>query len=129
MRRRLGRRGEARRWTVLALATLPVLASCRSWQATPVAPASLIAEERPVEVRVTLADDRVVTLERPSIVSDSIRGLTPDGTVRAAIADVQAVEVRRTSLPKSLAFVVFHVAAVVSVIAVIVDLQPHYRGF
>jgi hypothetical protein len=114
---------------VLAMAALPLVAGCRSWQATPIAPATLIADEGPTEIRVTFADERVVTIERPSIVSDSIRGLTREGTVRAAIDDVRSLEVRRSSFPKSLAFVVFHVAAVVSFIAIIVDLQPHYRGF
>ena len=117
------------RWVLLAVMGVPLLAGCRSWQATPAAPAALIADGRPAEVRVTLADESVVTIERPSIVSDTIRGLSASGNVRAAIEDVRTLEVRRSSVPKSMAFVILHVAAVVSFIAIVVDLQPHYRGF
>ena len=117
------------RWVLLAVMGVPLLAGCRSWQATPATPAALIADQRPAEVRVTLADESVVTIERPSIVSDTIRGLTASENVRAAIEDVRTLEVRRTSVPKSMALVVLHVAAVVSLIALVVHVQPHYRGF
>jgi len=104
------------------------LGGCQSWQATEVYPGVLIAEQRPDAVRITLVDSSVVTFERPTIVADSIGGFTRTGNVRAAVEDVRTLEVRRASVPKSLAFIVFHAAAVVSFVAIIVWLQPHYRG-
>jgi hypothetical protein len=41
---------------------------------------------------------------------------------------VRSLEVRRTSVPKSVAFVVSKVAAIVTFVAIIVYVQPHYRG-
>jgi len=120
----------SRRPRLLLLACLLVpLWGCRSWQAASIPPAILIAQERPDVVRVTLADSSVVTLQRPAMVADSIRGSTPEGFVRASVEDVRTLEVRRTSVPKTLSFFVFQAAAIVTFIAVIVDLQPHYRGF
>jgi hypothetical protein len=111
----------------MALLLAP-LGGCHSWQATEVPLPLLIAERRPDAIRVTLADSSVVTFERPTIDADSIRGLTPTGNVRAPVEDVRSLEVRRTSVPKSVAFVVSKVAAIVTFVAIIVYVQPHYRG-
>jgi hypothetical protein len=80
-------------------------------------------------VRVTFSDASVVTFERPSIVADSIQGSTASGDVRRSVADVRGLEVRRSSVAKTGAFFVLQAAAVVSFIALVVHVQPHYRGF
>jgi uncharacterized membrane protein len=71
-------------------------------------------------------------LERPSVVGDSILA-TPGGgsasAASAATADVALLEVRHLSLPKTLALFVAHASGVITFVAFVIDLQPHYRGF
>ena len=107
----------------------PALAACQTWRMPSVAPQTLIEGERPRVVRATLDDGRVLTLTQPVIVSDTIVGTTLLGLERAPMSQLRSLEVRRTSVPRTLALIVTHVSAVVTAIAVIIEIQPHYRGF
>ena len=112
-----------------ALLLLPLMVGCRSWQATPFEQAYPSGSERPERVRLLLADSSVVVLERPVLSADSIRGFTEGGrNVSAATGDLQSFEVQRFSIVKSIAAVLAHVSTIVSVVTVIIDVQPHYRG-
>lgn len=104
-----------------------LLAGCQSWRASSLGPQALLEEERPGMIRVTLDDGRVATLSDPRMVADTIVG-TGD-TQRAAAGEVRTLEVRRTSIPRTVALMVAHVTAVVTVVAFIIEIQPHYRGF
>lgn len=83
-------------------------------------------EERPGTLRVTLADGDTLTFSQPTLVSDTIVGSAESGTQRAAVAEVRMLEVRRTSLPKTLGLVVAHASALLTAIVLIIDAQPHY---
>jgi hypothetical protein len=112
---------------VLLGATL--LAGCHSWRASSLSPQALLAEERPEVLRVTLEDGGTVTFMQPRLVSDTIVGTSEAGTERAPLGRVRLLEVRRSSLPKTLGLVVTHAAIVVTSIVLIINAQPHYRGF
>lgn len=79
--------------------------------------------------RVTLADGSRTTLWTHEIQRDSIIGTTAAGDdVRAAAGDVRSFEVPRLNATRTATLVVFHASALVSLIALIVHVQPHYRG-
>ena len=113
----------------ILLSALPLLAGCQSWRASSVAPSTVLTEERPEVVRVTLSDGEVVTLAQPRLVSDTIVGASEAGMERAAVGEVRTLEVRRTSFTRTFGLVLTHAAAVVTAIVLIIDAQPHYRGF
>lgn len=117
------------RWLVCLLALLPSLGACHSWRTVSGAPRTYIDMERPQLVRATLEGGRTVTLAQPSMLADTIVGMTDLGLGRAPTLELRSLEVQRTSVPKTLALIVTHVAVVVTAIAIIIDVQPHYRGF
>lgn len=125
MRAERWRRATRNGWFVL----LPTLVACHSWRSASGPPGAFIAAERPHVVRLTRTNGSMVTLERPSVVGDSILGAAGGAAARAATADVKTLEVRYTSVPKTLALLVAHASAVVTFVAFVIDLQPHYRGF
>ena len=80
-------------------------------------------------MRVTLADGSRMTMVTHELRPDSLIGtMASGGPVRAAVGDVQTLEVQRFSLPRTASLVVTHASALVTVIALIVHVQPHYRG-
>ena len=107
--------------------TLVALAGCRTWR--PVDPSGLAAAgARPDVVRVMRGDGTQVTMSRPVITSDSIVGYDGFDPVGAALADVRSVEVQRWSAPRTAGLVVAQASLVLHVLALIVQVQPHYRG-
>lgn len=63
-------------------------------------PLTVVAEERPSAVRVTLTDGAVVVLEEPASRGDSLAA--GDGShAGVAVADIRLVEVRRFSVARS----------------------------
>ena len=121
--------GRVRTHVLILLLSAPLLAGCQSWRTSSLGPQALLTEERPGTLRVTLADGGTLTFSEPMLVSDTIVGSSEAGTQRAAVAEVRTLEVRRTSLPRTLGLLVAHAAAVVTAIVLIIDAQPHYRGF
>jgi hypothetical protein len=117
-----------RRSSIL-LALVAFSSACQTWRPAPIAPNLAAPENRPDIIRVELADGRRITMPRPVITADSIVGVVGFGSViRTATADVRALEVQRYSLTRTFGLVLAHASAVVSVIALIVHVQPHYRG-
>jgi hypothetical protein len=114
---------------VAALLLLPLLGGCASWREPVSPPVALISTERPPVIRLTRADGRVLTVERPTIARDSIVGSTDDGLTRTAASDVVRLEVPRLNVTRTVALSAAQAGAVVGLIVVIVDLLPHYRGF
>lgn len=108
---------------------LTLLGGCQSWRPTAVAPRQFISEEAPETVRMTLTDGRTLTMSGPRVESDSIVGVTESGTTRIAAGDLSTLEVRRPSPTRTIALALVHASAVVTLIALIVAVQPHYSGF
>jgi hypothetical protein len=114
-----------RRLAALVLLTL-YLPACSRWmeQSQPVP--QVVAEKRPNEVRLYLADGRVVELRRPHVVGDSVVGQERPGRSAAtgdlpyaraayALEDVQRFEMKEADTGKTwlVAGVIFVVLGVV----------------
>ena len=86
----------ARRYqAVPALFAALSLGSCTSWQPAAVSPARVITED----VRVTKTDGSVVVLRNPEVRTDSI----VSDVWRFPMADIQRIEVKRTSAGRTIA--------------------------
>jgi hypothetical protein len=114
---------------LVAILLLLSTAGCYAWRPTATAPGRLVAEQSPPSIRATMMDGRMVTVSNPTLVNDTIVGATAAGEERAAAADVLSVDVRRLSVTRTVSLFVMHASAVVGLIAAIVHVQPHYRGF
>ncbi len=90
---------------VTAALLVVLLTACHSWRPTAAGPQRLIATEQPSSVRVTLTGGEVVTLQSPTMRSDSIIGVLGGAVVAVASSDVGWVEVRRFSIWKTIGLV------------------------
>ena len=86
---------------IAALLIVP-LAACRTWRPTAVSPQTLILAEQPSSVRATLRSGARVTLENPTMRNDSIFSVTNAGVAGVASEDIGLLEVRRTSILRSI---------------------------
>ena len=97
---------------VIAAFLLVLLTACHSWRPTTVSPQTLIPEEQPSLVRVTLIDGETVTVRDPTMRNDSIVGVTDavgalmTRGVGVASRDVRLLEVRRLSVTKNIVLAV-----------------------
>lgn len=82
--------------------TLP-LAGCLTWQPADVSPEALFETEPPRRVRVTKTDGEVLTLEAPTIRARAIVATAAPGAV--LLEDIQLLEIRRTDVVRTIAFV------------------------
>ena len=89
---------------LIAALLLVLLTSCYSWRPTTISPARIIAEEEPSTVRVTLADGTQLTLDDPTIRSDSI--VSKEGEAQVVVSDVSRVELRLLSVAKTIGIIV-----------------------
>jgi hypothetical protein len=105
-----------RLWAVVLLG---LLAGCKTWQPATLSPESLLSDERPAAVRVTVAGGSTMTLKNPLIVNDSIvsssapqPGLAfAPPRLGVASEDVRSLEVARFSPGRTLGFVAVIAAA------------------
>ena len=91
----------------IAALLMVLLTACQTWQGTAVSPQQLIPAERPSSVRATLKSGERVTLENPIVRNDSIFGVTDAGVATlagegVASEDIGLLEVRRTSVLRSI---------------------------
>ncbi len=87
---------------VIAAFLLVLITACQTWRPTFVSPQTLIPVERPSAVRVTLRSGARVTLENPTMRNDSIFSVTNAGVAGVASKDIGLLEVRRTSILRSI---------------------------
>lgn len=115
---------------VASLLLVMHVSACATWRPSPAPPRQLIEQEQPSSVRLTLTSGEVVTLQDPSMTSDSIVGLVGGGFVDGVFTDVEFVvavasrdvvsmEVRRLSAGRTFAAVVLGGVALVGVAMVI----------
>ena len=83
------------------LSLLLSLPGCTGWRTENIAPATIMTNRKPSELRVRLADGRRVTLSEPRIHGDTLYGYSTrggwvSGTVSVPLAEVGAVETRHT---------------------------------
>ncbi len=106
--------------TVLAISFFVHVSACTSWKAVPGAPAQVIADEKPSEVRVTRDYAEKVVLERPEVRADSVYGTLPatgDSAV-VPLSEVTLLELRKTSTWKTIGLVYLVANAVVLAVLV-----------
>ena len=104
----------------IAALLLVLLTACQTWRPTAASPQTLIPVEQPSSVRATLSGGARVTLENPTMRNDSIFGVTDAGVVGVASEDLGLLEVRRTSILRSIGLgfaVLAGVAAVANLIS------------
>lgn len=112
----------------VVLLSVVVLAGCRTWQPLAVAPGPAIAETRPDGVRLVRTDGTRITVARPQVRADSIVGFDGFDPVGAPLAEVRSVEIQRWSVPRTTGLIVAQASLVLHLFALIVQVQPHYRG-
>ena len=113
---------------VVAALLLVLLTACHSWRPTTVSPQTLIPEEQPSLVRVTLIDGETVTVRDPTMrnnsivgVTDAVGALTTRG-VGVASRDVRLLEVQRFSPFRTVGDVVLASA----ILAAIASFVPYF---
>ena len=115
---------------VAVLVAIGFLFGCQTWQLVAVAPGTPAFEGRATEARLTDGDGSVTNLTSALAFSDTILGTssTTGLVVRTANSDVRTLEVRRHSLTRTASLLVAHASLVVGAIALVIHVQPHYRG-
>ena len=106
------------RRTVTCFAGVCSLSACMTWQATQNHPVQLIADENPDRLRVETKDGRRVTLLRPVLMNDSLRGaatvldpratgsLGPPPMSTIALAEIKEMSVLRVNAGRTALLVV-----------------------
>jgi len=114
----------------LLFATLAVVAGCQSWHAVPLRPGMPAFEGRASQARITLTDGTVTLLDGAVVVADTVLGTSPETGLlrRAPNGAIRTLEVRRVSKTRTVGLLVVHASLVISMIALVVHVQPHYRG-
>jgi hypothetical protein len=112
---------------VLLLVCAITTAGCRTWQPMDVS-GPVISAAAPDIVRIVRTDGTRATVSDPAIVSDSIVGYDGFDPVRTALVDVESVELQRWSGPRTAGLIVAQASLVLHFVALIVHVQPHYRG-
>ncbi len=113
---------------VIAALLLVLLTACHSWRPTTVSPQTLIPEEQPSLVRVTLIDGETVSVRDPTMRNDSIVGVTDavgalmTRGVGVASRDVRLLEVQRFSPFRTVGVVVLASA----ILAAIASFVPYF---
>ena len=116
----------SRNTLLLALAPL-ALSGCMTWQPVSRAPTSPVWRDLPGTMRITLEDGRSLTIERPVVRMDqTIR--SEIGGPSAALLDISTVEIRQLSEVRTFGLLLVKASALLQVIALVVDAQPHYHG-
>ena len=121
------RRLVARAALLLALA---FVAGCQTWHAVSVRPGVPAFEGRASQARITLADDSIIILNSALVMADTVLGTSPEtGLVhRTPNGAIRTLELRRTSKTRTIGLLVAHASLVISGVAIVIWLQPHYRG-
>ncbi len=91
---------------LIACILLPCyLVACSPWTTQEASPQQVIQDEQPDKVRVTLTDGSQVEVYEPVVSGDTLTG-SVDGEQRSIpLADVSALEVRKTNALLTTAFV------------------------
>jgi hypothetical protein len=91
------RRIASRASLALSLAMALSVVSCAHWRRQWVAPEAVVADERPVQIRVVRKDGTQLTLRDPGVVGDSLIGMVEKERRAIALTDVDHLSVRRGS--------------------------------
>jgi hypothetical protein len=112
------------RWSLM---TATYVCACTHWQVQSVSPQQVLETRKPQKIRVTRTDRTEVVLSQPTIVSDTLYGISagsPRGTNQPlgegiALADVSRVAIRRVDPVRTTALVVGSAVVVAGAIVAI----------
>ena len=110
----------------LAAAGLGACVACTTMQ--PISPATLATSHAPSRVWVTRADHATISLDAPSISSDTLVGLHDGFLIRVAEADVVSVKASMVS-PGRTAALVIGIGAVAAYVTYELVFKPEHYGF
>ncbi len=85
------------------IALVMLVTGCASWSRSALVPEQNIGERNPKRVRVQLKDGRRLVIDHPYVVGDSLVGHSPNSAV--ALVDIESLDTRKTSAPKTVAFI------------------------
>lgn len=109
---------------LVAVVVLPMyLAACTSWQVQEVAPAQMLEEEQPTEVRVTRTDGSAFVLENPQVSGDTLSGVRDGLQMSISLSTVDAIAVRKSDTGKTIGVAFLSVVLVAGAVALIVYLD------
>jgi len=109
---------------------LAVLGACSSWRVQPVAPAQVLGQSPPSQVRLRLHDGRRVVVRQPVLRSDSVVSASPGDSSALAIAEVDSLEVRKGDAAKTIGLVALIVGTPMILCAATCDFGPDFgSGF
>jgi hypothetical protein len=111
----------------LVLAILVTLNGCTSWRAESVAPAQLVSQRHPKQVRARRSDGQKVILRQPLVRGDSLLGLAGRDTTGLALNEVDSLEIKRVDGGKTAALVIFTAGVLFAVSYVVAS--SAYSGF
>jgi hypothetical protein len=112
---------------VLVLVCMMAATGCRTWQPVDVSSPAL-STGAPDVVRIVRNDGTRATVSDPRILADSIVGFDGFDPIRTALVDVESVELQRWNGPRTVGLIVAQASVVLHFVALIVHVQPHYRG-
>jgi hypothetical protein len=107
-----------------ATVLLTMLAACSSWQVQPAAPAQLVSESSPSQVRVQLHDGRRLVLRQPTVRADSLIGRGDSTSV--AVADIDSIALRRFDTPRTIGLTVLIFAVPAALCAATCEFGPSF---
>jgi hypothetical protein len=98
-------RGTVRCWSAILLVTY--LSGCTSWKAQAVAPERVLQDSHLVRkgVRVTTLDGQRFKVEHPALRADTLTGTRDTTAIAIPLGQVQKLEVRRPSAPRTVLLV------------------------
>lgn len=97
---------------VVVVLAMTFMTGCSTWRPATAGLGTVIAEQRPSSVRLTLTDGTVALLSSPLILNDSIVSGGIAGP-RVAVTEVEGLEVKRLSVGRTIGLIA--VAAVAAV--------------
>ena len=98
-----------------------------TWQPVSRAPTSPVWRDLPGTMRITLEDGRDLTIEEPVVLMDQTLR-SERGGPSTRLLDIFAIEIRQLSEIRTFGLVLVKAAALLQIIALVVDGQPHYHG-
>jgi hypothetical protein len=96
-----------RRWSS-ALLLMTYVSGCTSWRTQHVAPEQVLQDSQFVSkgVRVTTIDGRRHEIKQPALMADTLTGIRGKAAVAIPLGQVQQLDVRRPSAPRTALLVV-----------------------
>jgi hypothetical protein len=103
--------------TIAVLLTLTTLAACQKWTTVESPIASTVEKNDPGHVRVTTTDGRILELDSPTVLGDSLTGsIAGEQQPMVAIAEIEKLEFRESNVGLTVLSIAGAAAIVVAIV-------------